>query len=280
MSFTTSWWRVVLFVTAVASGLAQPSRKTGAGGLNADLVKTGLYVIYGGGCNTLLRLSGNGLIIVDSKLPGNYETLTRQIRRISEQPIRILVPTGPGEQHTGNDAEFAKAGTAILAHENLVSVSNGKAALPTKTYDRELPIRLGGIEVELMHFGNARTNADTVVYFPNLKVVAVGDLLSTALDPDFSAGGSLIGWSAVLGQVLKLDFDVVVPSTGSIATRADLEAFKTKLDTLISRARDLVRKGTSTDRLLSEVKTDDLSWRLNLTKAQVEGFYGELSKAR
>jgi hypothetical protein len=29
-----------------------------------------------------------------------------------------------------------------------------------------------------MHFGNAYTDGDTVVYFPNLKVVSVGDLFT------------------------------------------------------------------------------------------------------
>jgi hypothetical protein len=45
----------------------------------------------------------------------------------------------------------------------------------------------------LFHFGNAYTDADTVVYFPNLRVVAVGNLFSATPDPDFSAGGSLWG---------------------------------------------------------------------------------------
>ena len=51
---------------------------------NRAIVKTGLYVCSGGGGNWLLRLRANGLIVVDSKLPGNYHALIQPVRRISD----------------------------------------------------------------------------------------------------------------------------------------------------------------------------------------------------
>ena len=63
-------------------------------------------------------------------------------------------------------------------------------------------LQLGGVEAKLMHFGNAHTDGDTVVYFTNLKVVAVGDLFTPGTpEPDYSAGGSLVGWGPVLAQI-------------------------------------------------------------------------------
>src|SRR5580765_776582 len=59
--------------------------------LSSQLVKTGLYLIAGGGGNTLLRFSANGLILVDGKLPGTYRALMSQVRKInklSDMPIR------------------------------------------------------------------------------------------------------------------------------------------------------------------------------------------------
>jgi cyclase len=268
---------VVTFAFAVIACSAQyqssgREKSAGESALHADLVKTGLYVISGGGCNSLLRLSANGLIIVDGKLPGNYDALMSQATRISEQPVRLLIETDYHPTHTGNNANFLAAGAQIVAQENV------KGA--TRTFDRELKLTLGGVEAELMHFGNARTNGDTVVYFPNLKVVAVGDLFASTPDPDFSAGGSLVGWGPVLAQVLKLDFDVVVPGNGPPVSRADLEAFRNKIDTLVSRAAGLVKKGVPRDRLMAQLKTDDLGWRLRFTPDQVERFYAELSAVK
>lgn len=139
-------------------------------------------------------------------------------------------------------------------------------------------MRLGGVEAELFHFGSTYTSGDTVVYFPNLKVVAVGNLFASMPSPDFSAGGSLVNWGPVLAQILKLDFDVVVPGSGPQVTRVDLEAFKTKIDTLVSRATGLVKKGVPKDQLMAQLKTDDLGWRFNFSGEQLDHFYSELSR--
>ena len=152
--------------------------------------------------------------------------------------------------------------------------------MPTRTYDQHLTLRLGGIEAQVLHFGNAHTNGDTVVYFPNLRVVAVGDLFAPAPDPDYSAGGSLAGWGSVLAEVLKLDFDVVVPGTGPPVTRADLESFKYRVETLVSRAALLVGKGVPRDQLMAQLKTDDLGWRLSFTGDRLDHFYAELSRLK
>lgn len=66
-------------------------------------------------------------------------------------------------------------------------------------------------------FRYAVSSGDKVVYFSNFEGVAAGDLFDPTPDPDFSAGGSLVGWGRVPGQILKPDFDVVVPRHGTDA---------------------------------------------------------------
>jgi glyoxylase-like metal-dependent hydrolase (beta-lactamase superfamily II) len=267
---------------------ATPGESAGEKALTPALVKTGLFVISGGGCNSLLRLSANGFILVDGKVPGTHEAILELAKKLSysEQPIRILINTDYHESHTGNNARFLEDGAAVLAHENVKNYlarhnpRDGQFTAPTKTYDHDFTIKLGGIEAQLLHFGNAHTNGDTVVYFPNLKVVAVGDLFAPAPDPDFAAGGSLVGWGPVLDQILKLDFDVVVPGTGPMVGRADMQAFKTKIDTLVSRATALVKKGVPKSRLMAELKTDALGGRLSFTGRRLDRFYAELAESK
>lgn len=206
------------------------------------------------------------------------------MKRISDQPIRALILTGCDESRTGSNAKFLENGTPIVAQENAKASAvscnfpDGKPASPIVTYAQDYRIHLGGVDAQVMHFGNAHTNSDTVVYFPNLRVVAVGDLFASTPNPNYSAGGSLVGWGPVPGQVLKLDFDVVVPGTGPTVTRSDLEAFKTKIDTLVSRATALVNKGVSRDQLMAQLQTDDLGWHLAFTPEQIDHFYAELSR--
>jgi cyclase len=258
--------------------------------LNATMMKTGLYLFSSPGGNTLLRLSAAGLIVVDGQPPASYSALRSRIRKISDQPIRVLLLTDHDPVHSGSDAKFQADGTRLLVQENLQEnlkrnpsgddpPTDNTTASPV-IYDREYTLKLGGVEAQLFHFGNARTSGDTVVYFPNLKVVAVGDLLVATPNPDYSAGGSLVEWGPVLEQVLKLDFDVVVPGAGPAATRADLQTFKNKIDALVSRAAVLVKKGVPKEQLMAQLKTADLGWQLNLSDDQVDHFYAELARAK
>ena len=90
----------------------------------------------------------------------------------------------------------------------------------------------------------------------------------------------MVGWGPVLDQILKLDFDVAVPGTGPTVARADLEAFKTKIDTLVSRATLLVKNGVPKDQWMAQLKTDDLGWHLSFTGEQLDSFYAELSETK
>ena len=74
----------------------------------------------------------------------------------------------------------------------------------------------------------------------------------------------------VLDGVLKLDFDMAIPGRGEPKTRAEVEAFRDKFATLISRASDAIKAGATRETLAMQVKTDDLGWTFNAA------FYGSL----
>ncbi len=252
--------------------------------LQVQLIKTGLYLVSGGGANTLVRMSANGLVLVDGKLPDSYDHLRARLKRISDQPVRALILTNADPDHTGTNAKFLEAGSHIIVNQDAglpISANDSPRPAgmlpPIITFDREYTLKIGGIEAQLMHYGRAYTGGDTVVYFPNLKVVAIGDLYSALPNPEYSNGGSLVGWGPVLAQVMKLDFDVAIPSTGEPITRADIETFQTKIDTLVSRATQLVKNGVPKDQLMTRLKTDDLGWHFDFTPSQIDSFYAELA---
>src|SRR5215207_10060467 len=77
---TSPWWAAILSGMAATVALAQappdqapPQADTAT--LETQLVKTGLYLIQGGGGNSLMRFSASGIILVDGKLRANYRPL-------------------------------------------------------------------------------------------------------------------------------------------------------------------------------------------------------------
>jgi len=251
-------------------------------------VKPGLYMVAGAGANSLVRVTGDGVILMDGKLAGdqNYNGLIDQIKTVTDKPVKFLIVTHHHADHTGNNAKFLEAGAQVIGHENLKKnlatyQSSPLPASPSITYDKDYVVRLGGVEVQVHHYGRSHTSGDSIVYYPDLKVVAVSDAVTTgATGPliDYGGGGSALEWKQVLDTVLKLDFDAAIPGNGPVLTKADVQAFKTKFDTVIDRATELIRKGVAKDQLLSQIKTDDIGWTPRIPS--VDAFYAELSSAR
>ncbi len=282
-----------LCLAPLAPGLlAQPALAE----LSVDLVKTGLYLIRGGGCNSLLRLSAAGSVLVDGKLAGTYRPLMSQIRRInklSDLPLRAVIYTNHHDIHAGNHAQFIDAGLAVLAQSNALPRLEAAALSPAPAsavavrhkpgavfgFERRHDFSIGGVAVQLHHFGPAQTSDDSVVLFPDLKVVALGELHPLGEPvPDFRNGGTLSGWGPVLDQVLKLDFELAVPSVGPPMTRAELASFKDRLETLTARAAALVRAGVAQDRFLQQLATTDLGWTMRLDAETISHLYADLAR--
>ena len=285
---------VVAAVVTLASGTASlaqaPAQVAGRGGgqpvQSIQMVKPGLYVVPGGGSNSIVRVTPEGVILVDTKLPGaaNYDGLLAQIRSVTPQPVRIVIVTHHHADHTGNNDRFIAAGAQVIGHTALASnldtyQFDPRPAKPTATYDGERVVRLGGVEVRVLHLGRAHTGGDSVVYFPDLKVVATSDAVTTGpTGPlvDYAGGGSAVGWTPVLDAMLKLDFDAAIPGAGPVLSKADVQGFRTKFSTVVDRATALVRAGVPKDQLLMQIKTDDIGWAPRIP--QVDALVAELQK--
>ena len=284
--------RVAVAVLASgAASLAQaPAPGPGRGGGQPvqpiQMVKPGLYVVPGGGSNSIVRVTPEGVILVDTKLPGaaNYDGLLAQIRSVTPQPVKVVIVTHHHADHTGNNDRFIAAGAQVIGHTALASnldtyQFDPRPAKPTASYDGERVVRLGGVEVRVLHLGRAHTGGDSVVYFPDLKVVATSDAVTTGpTGPlvDYAGGGSAVGWTPVLDAMLRLDFDAAIPGAGPVLSKADVQGFRTKFSTVVDRATALVRAGVPKDQLLMQIKTDDIGWAPRIP--QVDALVAELQK--
>jgi cyclase len=284
---------ICLAMTLVSMAFAQGGR---GGAQNAVQpiaeVKPGLYMVAGAGANSVVRVTNDGIVVVDTKNIGdaNYNALMAQIRTVSDKPVRFAVVGDVHQDKSGNTAQFIAAGAQVIAHENekkgLETYTNpaGTPAPPNVTYKTDYSIKLGNAEVaRVYHFGAASTRGDSITYFPDLKVVVMGDVFQNGMNCDYAQGGSMIEWPTTLESVLKLDFDTVIPNRGNPATRADLEAARKRLAAIAAAAIDLVKKGTPKDQLVAQIDATDATLRtasfLMNNPARLDAFYEEVSKA-
>ena len=177
------------------------------------MLKPNLYEITGGGANTLVRVTNQGLIVVDTKNPSdeNFKRLMEEIRSVTDQPVKYVINTQHHPDHVGTNQKFIDAGAQVLALEALKTFmasdprTKDIPGLPTQTFAKDYVLKLGGAEVHAHAYGRGHTGDDTMVYFPDAKVVMVSDQITdNAPLVDFANGGSAVGWAPILDGVLKL----------------------------------------------------------------------------
>jgi glyoxylase-like metal-dependent hydrolase (beta-lactamase superfamily II) len=261
-------------------------------------VKPGLYLLIGNTANAVLRVADDGVILVDTKLTGDnyYQELMRTIRTVSDKPIKGVFVTHVHNDHSGNTPQFKAAGVPIIASDDYkalvatytVRPGQMRSPAPTISFAKTYTLTLKGATATAYAVHPAHTASDSIVYFPDLKVVAMGDnMFSGAPTVDWLNGGRLLGMQQNWAELAKLDFELLIPGHGANPlTRAEFEVSRKKLDVLIERLSALVKAGTPKGELLGAVKVDDLGPGWNIKgqgdewsrPVRLDGLYAELSR--
>ncbi len=252
--------------------------------LDIAQVKPGLHVITGPGGNIGVRVTSEGVILIDDKFPQDFEEIQSLVATVSDQPVRYIINTHHHGDHSGSNAAFLEV-AEIIAHKNAREnmVRADQPGQPPIVYSQETSVFLGGAEVRAYHFGTGHTNGDSVVYFPDLDTIHGGDLLhTTAPFIDYANGGSSRGWVATINGLLTLDFDTAIPGHGEIMDRRDVLAFRNQMEAVRQRMADLIREGMTRDQAPENIQTPELSWTqaengLFMTRS-IPGFYDEISQ--
>jgi len=281
---------IVLVALISIPAYAQRGGGRGAAGQTVEkikMLKPNLYEITGGGANTLVRVTNQGVIVVDTKNPGdeNYNRVMEEIRSVTNQPVKYVINTQHHPDHVGNNQKFIDAGAQVVALEALKSFMGSDPRTrdipgrPTYTFAKDYTLKLADAEVRLYSFGRGHTGDDTMVYFPDVKIVMVSDQMTDATPViDFANGGSAVEWNKDLDGVLALDFEQAIPGRGEPKSRAEVQAYRAKFDTFVKRASEAIKAGATKDQLASQVKTDDLGWQFQPNV--YASLYDELAKTK
>lgn len=79
---------------------------------------------------------------------------------------------------------------------------------------------------------------------------------------DYPGGGSLAEWPNTLDQVLKVDFDTVIPGHGPVTTKAGLKAYRDDVEREKNRTTQLIRQGKSQAEV-GKAMIDEFHWTAN-----------------
>lgn len=119
-----------------------------------------------------------------------------------------------------------------------------RPVLPDVTFDRTLSLFLGKREVRVSFLGRANTGGDALVYVPDAKVLATGDVI---VYPTPYAFGSYPGeWIEVLKKVMGFGAAAIVPGHGPVMRdQAYPRLLVELLESVRAQAGEAVRQGAS-----------------------------------
>lgn len=258
-----------------------------------------LYALEGQGGTVSVLAGPEGALIIDSQFAPLSEKLIAAIRTFSQARLRFLLNTHVHGDHTGGNANFTKAGATVIARDNVRQRlrfpppgANGAPgtpavaeALPVVTFEGPTALYLNGQVVRMTPMPAAHTDGDTLIEFPQLDVLVVGDFFRSTGYPvaDRNNGGSFRGIVDALGVAIGKAGAAtrVVPGHGPISNRAGLIEQRDILLATIDAVEKLVRSGQTVEQVLAAKPTaafdDRVPQGAQNAERFVRGLYTEIA---
>ncbi|HLH43848.1 MAG TPA: MBL fold metallo-hydrolase [Bryobacteraceae bacterium] len=290
--------RALLFVVAPLYARAVFAQQTAPSDPEIHVlpVQGNVYMLAGAGTNIAVQAAQDGVLIVDTATALAAPKILAAIKTISNRPLRYIVNTSFDPDHTGGNDLLRKAGSTIaggnvagdlgasasegaqiIAHDNVMrrmSAPTGKqaptpsGAWPTDTFiEDEKKLWFDGEGIQILHFPNAHTDTDSIVFFRRSDVIATGDLFTTTDYPviDVAAGGTINGFIDALNKILDLVITVygqeggtmLIPGHGRLCDAGDLINYREMATIIRDRVQDMVNKGMTLEQVKAAKPTRD-----------------------
>ena len=199
---------------------------------------------------------GNQVFIADAQVIGHDNTYKRLLTNVMEQytylssiqPIPARVETLrqriAEEKDAQQKATLERQVASSLAY--LEQVKEVKVTPPTVTFKTNMTLHRGGREIQVLYLGRGHTDTDVVVYLPQQRIVATGDLMESQIS--YMGDSYPDEWIATLDRLRAMDFDTVMPGHGVVFTgKTKIEVFQAYLREVIRQANAFRKQGLSAD---------------------------------
>ena len=196
----------------------------------------GAVVFLSGYSNSVALQTSAGTLLVDVKMGCPSRDLRTKLLEAGLSPVRWIAITHPHCDHVqglpqviGPDATPEVWGAPVLS-----ALLRGQR-VSVVPVEREETRVVGDLEVRLIPFGRAHTNADVAFWFPAKSLLLAGDIFQCGYYPhaEEKDGGSFAGLLEAAKRLLELDAKTIVGGHGAICSNKELKAYVRYLDDVV-----------------------------------------------
>jgi len=273
--------RTACLLTALAASMTfgQEARNVNGIAFEVRHVQGNVYLFASTLGNVAIQVGKDaghdGVLLVDTGPEQLRELILAEIRKLSNEPIRFMIVTGPDADHNGSNAALLKpassrnyqtqADIALFAQDNVLQRFSREgsgvpgSAWPTLTFLDEKSFAFNGEAIQIFAEKNAHTDGDSIVFFRGSNVIAAGDIFLTTGYPviDLQRGGSIQGEIKALNHILDLTVPrsmqeggtMVIPGHGRLCDEADVTDYRDMLTIIRDRVEDMLHKGKTLEQV-------------------------------
>src|SRR5947199_1419151 len=257
---------ISFLVLAVSLATAQDFSKVE---IKVQKVSGTVYMLEAVGGKGAASVGEDGSVSVDDEFLPLADKIEAALKGVTDKPIKFVLNTHWHGDHTGGNEHFG-AEAPIIAQENVRKrLKEGgqtrfgsvppakKVALPVITFENNVSVHLNGEDIRAIHIPSGHTDGDAVIFFPQSKVIHMGDdFFNGGIFPfiDLDSGGSVQGMIAGGEKILaEAPDDVkIIPGHGPLGTKDDLRKFVTMLKETSAAVEAGIKNGKSLDQLKKE----------------------------
>lgn len=193
----------------------------------------------------LLKPAREGMIAVAPQMTGWLKGLIAAGKSAEGTPITE-------EQRASYESDIR------IADRYAVEMKDIPLPFPTKSVDSKMVLKRGKRTIEILHLGEGHTPADLVVWLPQEKIVASGDLVVWPVPLVGDNQSNVPAWSKTLAEVKKLGFKTLVPGHGPVMRDAKyLNQLQSFYSEVTKTVHEQMNAKVSLDAMLKTLKFED-----------------------
>ena len=267
----------VLAVLVLIGGLSlrvaaiQPQQQQGPKVVQVEKLKENLFVLRGdgGGGNTAVFVTANGVVVVDAKNPGWGQPILDKIKELTNKPVTTLINTHTHGDHVSGNVEFPATVEVIVQESTKTNMEkmdifkqNNNRGMPKRTFKDKMSVGTGADQVDMYYFGPGHTNGDAIIVFPALRTAHTGDLFAGKGLPlvDGNNGGSVLQYPSTLNKVHSGIKNVDTIINGHMPTQttwADLKTFAEFNQDFLTWAQGALKSGKPPEQAAADWKVPE-----------------------
>ena len=107
--------------------------------LRIEEVADNLYNIIGSGGNVAALVTNDGVILIDDKFEQNYDEIIRNVRSVTDQPVKYVINTHYHADHSGGNSRFLSVAEVISTRNARTNILEGRQSHCTSGHTPRTP---------------------------------------------------------------------------------------------------------------------------------------------